>query len=95
MQTPVKTTTKAVQGTVSVADASRNEAIERLNNYFNQSITTQEFAKYIRKAVFSIQELQSLTKNDPCTYEEDLPSVVYFLNDFVETIDPYFTEVKF
>lgn len=95
MQEPVKTTTKAVQGTVSVADASRNEAIERLNNYFNQSITTQEFAKYIRKAVFSIQELQLLTKEDPCTYDNDVCGLVFYLNDFAETLDPYFTEVKF
>jgi hypothetical protein len=92
MSRPVKTTTKEVQGTSSVASTSRNEAIERLKEFFKLSCDPKETAKLIRKAVFTIQELQLIAKNEPFTYDGSIYGAIYILNDLAETIDPYFTK---
>lgn len=92
MRNPVKNTTKAVQGTLCVATASRNEAIKRLNDYFNFSATPEETAKLIRKAVFTLTELQLIEKDEPSTYDSQVYDLIFNLNDLAETIDPYFTK---
>jgi hypothetical protein len=92
MSRPVETTTKEVQGTSSVASTSRNEAIERLQEYFNLSISPEQTAKILRQAVFTISEFQIMQQDEPSTYDGSVYSVIFYLNDLAETLDPYFTK---
>lgn len=92
MRQSVKTSTKAVQGAAKVATASRNEAMKRLNDYFNFSATPEETAKLIRKAVFTLSELKLIEKDEPSTYDSQIYDIIFNLNDLAETLEPYFTK---
>ncbi|MEO8255174.1 MAG: hypothetical protein ABI554_12400 [Flavobacterium sp.] len=64
------------------------EVNEKIINFFDKTIGTKDFAKFIRRTNY-ILSLTAIRDNDNLIDKDWLDNSYYWLNEFAEVLDPY------